>query len=409
MGLETLAMDKADLFKTAPLEVTRYFEAKDNVPTFDWRDIAPKEHAFSWTVAKSAGFDILDDIRDAVDDAITNRIPFEQFQNQLTPILKSKGWWGKQRVVDPKSGFSKLAQLGSPRRLKTIYWANTRTAYAAGEWERTQRNKTFLPFLLYTLSAAERRRPEHQGWVGIVLPVDHPFWNTHYPPNGWGCKCGVRQITQREAQALGWSEDKEEPTIIYENWHNKRTGEMVQVPKGIDAGWQNNPGRSRQDNSAEFLFGRINKMPLNRQRIAIEDIVGSPILKAMVDGNMPKTYLPVAQLPKKLQIAVSAQTPIVRLSDDSIRHIIYDDPSRTLNISDLRNALSVISSPHSAIRSNRGNAIVLLGEVGGIWWRVVTKPTKNGNEWWLQSFHKKSNKEANDVIERSKRNGRLIE
>ncbi len=87
--------DNFDLFKTAPAEVVRYFDAKKSKPTFDWRDIAPEEHAYSWTVAKSAGFDILDDIRAAMVDSIRNQLPFEHFRDQLTPILQ-------QKVVGPK-------------------------------------------------------------------------------------------------------------------------------------------------------------------------------------------------------------------------------------------------------------------------------------------------------------------
>ncbi len=179
-------MDAPDLFKTAPREVNRYFDGKANVPSFDWRDIAPAEHAFSFTVAKSAGYDILDDIRAAVADAITNRVPFEEFRARLTPILQAKGWWGKKEAADPATGELRAVQLGSPRRLQTIYWANTATAHAAGEWERTQRNKRFLPFLIYLRSVAEHKRLEHLRYVGTVAPVDDPIWDWLYPPNGWG-------------------------------------------------------------------------------------------------------------------------------------------------------------------------------------------------------------------------------
>lgn len=401
-------VDLPELFKTAPAEVTRYFGAKRSVPSFDWRDIAPEEHAFSWTVAKSAGFDVLDDIRAAVDDAITNRVPFDQFRERLTPILQAKGWWGRKISVDLQTGDPMVVQLGSPRRLRTIYWANMRTAHAAGEWERTQRNKAFLPFLIYTLSQAERKRVEHVGWVGTVLPVDHPWWNTHYPPNGWLCKCGVRQISRGEAVRNGYDPNAEAPPVDMRRWLNKRTGEWTNVPNGIDPGWDNNSGRARGTNVARFLFDQVDAMPMHRQAAAIADIAGSPILDAMARGKArPDMFLPVAQLPDAVRTAYKARTALVRLSAASVNHIIVDHAARALDVADLRNALHVTRNPLAIIRGDRG--AVLLGEVAGVWWRVVVKSANQGREWWLVSFHRKSEDAAKKAIARAKLSGKVVE
>ncbi len=403
--------DAFDLFRTAPEEVTRYFRSKRSQPTFDWRDIAPAEHAFSWTVAKTTGFDVLEDIRAAVDSAIINRIPFEQFRTQLTPILQQKGWWGKRVAVDPADNLSKVVQLGSVRRLRTIYWANVRSAHAAGEWERTQRNKNFLPFLVYTLSVAERRRPEHEGWVGIILPVDHPWWNTHYPPNGWGCKCGVRQISKGEAVRLGWKEGQTDPLVIMEPWKNKRSGQTVMLPHGIDPGWDTNPGKARAVNVSEFLHGKVAEMPVHRQSVATDDIVGSPILKAMAQGHMPKgAYLPVAQIAEKVVQEFNASTNLVRLSSDSVTHILTDHSVRGLTVEDFRQAISVVRNPVAVIRKNRsGPTAILIGQTADKWWRAVVKSAANGSEWWLNSFHNKSAKDAQSFISAAKKKGNLVE
>lgn len=397
-----------DLFKTAPAEVIRYFRAKRSLPTFDWRDIAPAEHGFSWTVAKSMEHDVLEDIRAAVDDAIVNRVPFEEFQKKLIPILQEKGWWGRRIQEDPKDGVPKVVQLGSPRRLRTIYWANIRSAHAAGEWERTQRNKRFLPFLVYTLSGAERRRIEHEGWVGTVLPIDDPWWNRHYPPNGWGCQCGVRQVSQREAERLGWSEGKQAPEIVTRKWRNKRTGESVLVPQGIDPGWDTNPGKNRAVNVSEFLFGKVAALPANRQRVAIEDIVGSPALQALTTGRAAKgTYLPVAQLADGLVESFDAHSSLVSLSADSVAHILHDHADRQLGIDDFRSALSVIRNPAAVVR--RGRSLVLLGQAAGVWWRTVVKSANEGREWWLVSLHRKSAKSVLTFIEKARADGNLME
>ncbi|MCW5720419.1 MAG: hypothetical protein KIS86_04675 [Devosia sp.] len=397
-----------EVFKTAPAEVKRYFEAKRSQPSFDWRDLAPEEHAFSFTVAKSAGYDVLDDIRAAVDSAITHRVPFEQFQQNLTPILQAKGWWGSTKAVDPQTGETVDVQLGSPRRLRTIYWANTMTAHAAGEWDRTQRNKRFLPFLVYTRSTAENKRPEHEGWVGIVLPVDHPFWDTHYPPNGWLCKCGVRQISRAEAERLGYRPDQKVIEIKTWRWYNKRTGEWHEVPEGVDPGWANNPGKNRAANASRFLYDQLAAMPTHRQAVAIEDIVGSPVLKAMADGKMAKgSFVPIAQMPEPAVSAFEASTPLVRLSSDSVQHIISEYPERALHVADLRQALSVVLRPEAIIQGDR--AAVMMGAAAGVWWRVVVKPAKDGEQWWLTSFHRKSEKEALRAIRRARENGKLLE
>ncbi|SBW14307.1 hypothetical protein BR10RB9215_C11520 [Brucella sp. 10RB9215] len=400
--------DNFDLFKTAPAEVVRYFDAKKSKPTFDWRDIAPEEHAYSWMVAKSAGFDILDDIRAAMAESIRDQLPFEHFRDQLTPILQQKGWWGRKIAVDPQDGVPKVVQLGSPRRLRTIYWSNIRSAHAAGEWEKTVRNKRFLPFLVYLLSVSAERRPEHETWVGIVLPVDHPFWDTHYPPNGWGCKCRIRQITQREAERLGWKEGQEPPVVVMKEWRNKRTGQISMVPDGIDPRWETNPGKTRGRNVSEFLYGKVDAMPPQRQSVAVTDIVGSPLMDALAKGYLQKgAALPVAQVGRSVVEALGARTALVKLSDQSVRHIIEEHAARNLVTDDFRAAIGVLRDPAAVIR--RGRSAAFIGAVGGVWWRTVVKSANDGLEWWLVSLHRKSEKEALKVIERARRAETLVE
>lgn len=399
-----------DLFKKAPNEVTRYFDSKTNQPTFDWRDIAPEEHAYAFTVAKSAGYDVLDDIRAELSLAIKDQVPFETFRQNLTPTLQKKGWWGRKVVIDHKSGFKQEVQLGSPRRLKTIYWANTRTAFAAGEWERTQRNKAFLPFLLYQRTLAGDPRQEHLSWVGIVLPVDHPFWATHYPPNGWGCECSVRQISKREAISLGWFEDQDEPLIIYEDWTNKRTGVVEKVPRGIDPGWAQNPGQNRARNVSDFLGDHIAAMPPARQKAAIADIVASPLLSAMVKQQAKGAWLPVSAIPQELANAAKLEPAIMRLSSSSLHHILVERSERQLSVDDLRSAIAVTTNPKALQLSKNGKSAVFFGVDNGVGWRVAVKIVRTAKEaeWWLTSFHRKTTREIDRIARRAAKDETFI-
>ncbi len=228
-----------------PKEAIEYFRAKGYKTTFDWRDMWQQEHAYAFTVAKVMRNDILQDIRQAVDTALANGTTFEEFRTTLRPTLQAKGWWGIQQMTDPKTGLIKDVQLGSSRRLKTIFDVNMRTAYAVGRWEQVQRTKKNRPFLRYIGIDDGRQREEHRHWNDIILPVDHPFWNEHYPPNGWKCRCSVQQLSERDLEKRGLAVNDKPPSDIDKVWIDKRNGLSVRVPKGIDPGFAYNVGKSR--------------------------------------------------------------------------------------------------------------------------------------------------------------------
>lgn len=201
-----------------------------------------------FTVAKSAGYDILGDIHAALLDALSKGETFRQFANRLTPVLQAKGWWGQQPAFDPLTGEMKWSQLGSVRRLTTIFDVNMRVSYAAGHWASFERTKAARPFLRYVhLENQENPRLLHHLWHNTVLPVDHAWWNTHACPNGWNCHCTLQSLSERDIERLQREGEKlkfEPPPEKLEIYVNKRTGERMRVPKGIDPGWAYNPGKT---------------------------------------------------------------------------------------------------------------------------------------------------------------------
>jgi SPP1 gp7 family putative phage head morphogenesis protein len=396
----------ADLFTTAPEEVLRYFRAKESQPSFHWQDVAPEEHAYAFTVARSAGFDILDDVRAALDRAIADNVPFDQFARDLVPTLQAKGWWGRQLVTDPLTGEQVLSDLGSLRRLRTIYWANTRSAWAAGEWERSERNKRFLPYLLYVRSTAREKRPEHLRFVGMIAEVDDPVWDRLYPPNGWNCQCSVRQISGVEARRLGY-DGSPPPDLELVPWTNRRTGEQVMVPMGVDPGWDRNPGKLRGRAVGELVTERVRLMPAAQRDAAIADFVASPAFRALAEGRLKEANLPVAHLPPAVVERFGAGSGVVSLSADSVRHILEERAERGLSVADFRQALTAIGAPNAAAR--REKSVILMVKVGGRWWRAVVKRVPSADEWWLVSLLEKGDASALEFMARERRKGRLIE
>lgn len=61
----------------------------------------------------------------------------------------------------------------------------------AAKWHDIQARAEFFPNLVYRTANDDLVRPEHRQWEGITKPVNDSWWNWHYPPNGWNCRCTV--------------------------------------------------------------------------------------------------------------------------------------------------------------------------------------------------------------------------
>lgn len=254
-----------------PAEVLRFFRAKGYAFGWNWADVYGDEHQRVFTAAKVMRKDVLRTLREEVDRAVSDGLPFIEFKKGLKPRLQALGWWDAQlSSADPDTG--RRVTIDPPRRLRTIYETNVRQARAQGQYERIQRNKKSRPYLLYTVGPSEKHREMHLAWHGTLLPVDDPWWQTHMPMNGWGCKCGLRTVSTREADRLetdGVLAPNPEPVLDDEGnptghvvetrvpvrreappsklvpWVDKRNGVVRHVPEGIDPGFEFPPAEAR--------------------------------------------------------------------------------------------------------------------------------------------------------------------
>lgn len=205
--------------------------------SFSHYDVWLDQHKYAFTVAKMMDADLLAEVRSAIADALANGTGFADFQKRLKPYLMSRGWWGEAVMIDPLDGQAKTVQLGSTRRLRKIFETNIATAHAASRWQRIERNAKAMPYLRYNPSASNHKRDDHKRYYGLILPVQHPIWQQIFPPNGYGCKCTVSQLTRGQAEREGISE---EPDFEFVQVTNPRTGEVVKVPKDITPSFAHN-------------------------------------------------------------------------------------------------------------------------------------------------------------------------
>lgn len=113
----------------------------------------------------------------------------------------------------PWSEFKKEAVLVSEdynlRWLETEYHHTVATANMAAKWEDFKRNQDLYPNLRYQTVGDKRVRDQHAKWDGLVLPMDHPWWDTHLPPQDWGCRCDVVQTDEEVSVDIPTEEAKE--------------------------------------------------------------------------------------------------------------------------------------------------------------------------------------------------------
>ncbi len=171
-------------------EQIAFFRQKLNLPTERWTDIQRAAHDRAFVVAGAMAADLLDDLRGAVDKAIAGESTLADFRRDFLATIEKHGWQdftGDDRATQGRAGGRALAW-----RTRTIYHTNILASRAAGRWQQLHDPALLAerPYWRYVHSDfVSNPRPQHKAWgdAGLTLPHDHPFWKTHFPPNGWGC------------------------------------------------------------------------------------------------------------------------------------------------------------------------------------------------------------------------------
>lgn len=194
------------------------------VPTKRWDDFLQLPRSKAHTVAGATKIDLLNDLQQALVDAKAQGQSLGQFRDNFHGIAEKHGW----------------QYNGSPAwRTQLIYDTNMRTASMDARWKQMQENKGVMPYGIYHVrDHGKNRRPDHQAYDGLVLPLDDPWWLVHKPVKAFGCKCTMSAANDRTLTRKGLTVAKEAPPTKYTNRVNSRTGEDYgDWPEGVDVGF----------------------------------------------------------------------------------------------------------------------------------------------------------------------------
>ncbi len=205
-------------FNLVPKEAIKYLQNKGYKLSFDYSELQKEAHDKAFTVAKITRLDLLHDMFNSIEEAMQKGIGFKEWQKNIKPTLQKKGWWGEQEITNPNTGEVKTINIGS-RRLRNIYKTNMRVAYSKARYQE-QMKLPVSKYFQYISALLENTREEHAALHNTVLPREDIFWDTHYPPNGWGCVCKVRAVSKKWIEKKGLKISKEAPaSVASKDWN----------------------------------------------------------------------------------------------------------------------------------------------------------------------------------------------
>jgi SPP1 gp7 family putative phage head morphogenesis protein len=159
-------------------------------------------------IQEGYGLDINDpDINDAA------RTALYQLQTNVYHFSGAKNWQQLQEIsrllvrdgeVVPFKKFMDsvvaIDETYNRAYLKAEYNHAVASGQMASKWDQIQAEADALPYLQYDAVMDDRTREDHAKLEGIVLLASDPFWRKYYPPNGWNCRCTVRQLDEFDAE-----------------------------------------------------------------------------------------------------------------------------------------------------------------------------------------------------------------
>ena len=175
----------------------------------------------------------------------------------------------------------------SPHHLDNIFRTNIQNAYAHGIWTQQQENKANRPYLRYSSLNDGRTRPSHLALNNIVRHIDDSFWDTHFVPNGFNCRCAIDAITESQAKRLGITTDDDLPDIQ------------------PDEGWAISPssyGKQLNDVLQEKIDDALlTNTPLARK---LSDIQNEALASQQANEKIVKAFEPMSETSKQVNESI---------------------------------------------------------------------------------------------------------
>lgn len=235
-----------------------FWQSKIKLSPGEFNKLSDEAQMKAFAVSGIAKGDELETVFNALAQAVEGNIGFEDFKKQCGDIFAKRGWTGVKAW-----------------RVDNIFRTNVQSAYMAGRWKQASAAAALRPYGQYSAVKDSRSRPLHYALHGVVYPLDHEFWDTWWPLNGFRCRCNVKTLSESQVKKRGLKVSTEDITgKLIEPVDPKTGNKMPARPLMPDPGFKFHPGKS--------AFGGI------VDSSKIENLKPFSELKGPADYNRPK-------------------------------------------------------------------------------------------------------------------------
>lgn len=179
-------LDISYAFALPPDKIIPYFQSKGIVITGSWKELWQEAHHKAFTMANVFSMDVLQTVKQGVDKAIAEGIPYEQFKKE-------------------NGGTLELAGI-NPNRLHTVYRTNMQVAYQTGRYKELLEETHGIEnreYWQYVSVIDPSTTDQCRGLNGRVYKYTDSFWKTYYPPNHFNCRATVQSLSKEMLQERG--------------------------------------------------------------------------------------------------------------------------------------------------------------------------------------------------------------
>jgi SPP1 gp7 family putative phage head morphogenesis protein len=156
-------------------DAARMIRAKKPVTREVFDALLPELRARAFTVTQLDNLRVQARIRDRISDVVEGEL-WDKAKNDIISDLEPI-----------------LGDMGAKRRAELLLRTHAFQAYQASTWRTSQADED-TTHLQYLSTEDEVVRDSHAALNGVILPKDDPFWDKHYPPWEWNCRCNVRPM-----------------------------------------------------------------------------------------------------------------------------------------------------------------------------------------------------------------------